>query len=401
MKPIQLTGFRGIVNVDASERLQALPTQDDPLVDLVDAVNVDIDDTGRVSRRPGQNLIVAGGAHSLYSNGKDCLYVQDGTMYRLDAALASTPVAAGLDDAPVSYVTVGNRIYHSNGMTSAVYEDGRVRSWGIDAGATSVAASTTFGALPAGTYLFAMTLLRADGQESGCGLAHRIDLAASSGIRFTWTVPGDPDIVACALYLSQADGETLFQAATVDVEAGAYDYQGGARSLPLATQWLDQPPSGTCLALYRGRIYIASGAHLYATTALSYEHCDLRDYRAIDGTDILLLAAVEQGLFVGTRRAVYFLSGASFLDNAMVRKFDSPAIPGTLAAGDAGVILGNAQLTGQVGVLFATSDGILLGLPDGSLTNLTAERFMLPPASRGGALLRTGTTHQYLLSLDA
>lgn len=401
MKPVQLTGFRGIVNIEAAERLQALPTRDDPLVDLFDAVNVDIDDSGRLARRSGQTLLIPGSAHSLYADGEACLYVQDETMYRLDRELVPTPVAMGLDDAPMAYVTVGNRVYHSNGLSSAVYQDGYVRSWGIDLKLTDVAAGATTGVLPAGVYLFAMTLLREDGQESGCGQAQRIDLANGSGIRFTWSVPRDPAIVRAVLYLTQPDGETLFQAAEVNVEDAEFTYVGGPRSLPLATQWLDAPPKGTSLALHRGRIYIAQGEHLFATSALSYEHCDLRDYRAIDASEILLLAAVDSGLFVGTKKAVWFLSGASFADNALVKKIDTVVLPGSLTSGDAGEILGNPQLSGQHAVMFATGAGILLGLPDGNLINLTSDSYQLPAASHGAALLRSGQAHHYLLALDS
>jgi hypothetical protein len=401
VKPVLLTGFRGIVNTEAAERLQALPTKDDPMVDLVDAVNVDIDDSGRISRRLGQSLLIPGQAHSLYSDGEACLYVQDGTMYRLDRRLAPAAVALGLDDTPMAYVTVGDRVYHSNGQTSAVYQDGYVRSWGIPIAATGVAASATVGHLRAGAYLFAMTLLREDGQESGTGMAARIELPDNAGLVFSWDVPTDPGIARAVVYLSEADGETLFQAFEVDVTAGQATYAGGPRSLPLATQWLDKPPSGHALAQFRGRIYIASGEHLYATTALSYEHCDLRDYRAIDGSDITLLTAVESGLFVGTARAVYFLGGSTFAEGTLVRKLDGPAIAGTLVHGDAGEILGNEQLAGQRAVVFATRLGVMLGLPDGSLVNLSGDRYQLPPATSGAALLRSAPAHQYLLALDA
>jgi hypothetical protein len=276
-----------------------------------------------------------------------------------------------------------------------------VRSWGIPLAATGVAAAVTTGQLPAGVYLCAMTLLREDGQESGTALPVRIDLPANAGVVFTWDVPRDPGIARAVLYLSQADGETLFKAGEADVVAGTYIYTGGPRSLPLATQWLDKPPAGRALALYRGRIYIAVGAHLFATTALSYEHCDLRDYRAIDGSEILLLAPVESGIFVGTASAIWFLSGASFTDNALVRKLDGPPIPGTVAFGDIGDILGNDQLAGQRGVMFATPQGIVLGMPDGTLLNLTVDTYTLPKAGQGAALLRTGKAHQYLLTLDA
>jgi hypothetical protein len=401
VKPVLLTGFRGVVNTEAAERLQALPSRDDPLVDLADAVNVDIDDTGRISRRGGQTMLIPGSAHSLWADGEHCLFVQDGTMYRLDRDMVPAAVALGLDELPMAYVGVGNRVYHSNGNVSAVYENGYVRSWGIDLKATGVSASATTGTLPAGAYLFAMTLLREDGQESGTGLAGRIDLPNNAGVEFGWEVPRDPSLVRAVLYLTEADGETLFKAMEADVTLGRAIYTGGPRALPLATQWLDKPPSGQALALFKGRIYIASGEILFATTALSYEHCDLRDYRAIDGSRILLLAPVEGGLFVGTEQAIWFLGGASFADNALVRKLDGPPIPGTLVSGDLGDILGNEQMAGQRAVMFTTSQGVVLGLPDGSLMNLTVDTYRLPKATVGAAMLRTGRMHQYLLSLDA
>jgi hypothetical protein len=401
VKPIQIDGFRGVVNTEAHERLQALPSRDDPFIDLADAVNVDIDDSGRVSRRDGQTVLIPGPAHSLWSDGNACLYVQDGMMYRLNRDMTPVAVAAGIDDVPMAYVAVGERVYHSNGHTSAVYDGGFVRSWGIDLAGTSVSASVTSGSLPAGAYLFAMTLVREDGQESGAGMPLRIDLPDNAGLLFSWTPPRDPTIMRANLYLSQADGESLLLATETDARSGQAVYTGGPRSLPLATQWLDKPPSGSCLALHRGRIYIAVGEHLFATSALSYEHCDLRDYRAIDGSQILLLAAVDSGLFVGTRNAIWFLAGSSLAEQTLVRRLDGPPIPGSLVTGDVGDILGNEQMAGQHGVLFATGQGIVLGLPDGSLVNLTVDTYALPPATRGAALLRSGLAHQYVLSLSA
>jgi hypothetical protein len=245
-----------------------------------------------------------------------------------------------------------------------------------------------------------MTLVRNDGQESGCALAQRIDLPDNGGVHFSWAVPDDTDIVGAHLYLTAPDGETLLLAAAVNVEDAGYTYTGGTRALPLATQWLDAPPPGTALALFKGRIYIAVGDVLYATMPLSYEHCDLRDFRAFDGSAIRVLGAVEGGLFVGTSEAVYFLAGAGFADHALLRKLDSPAIAGSLVSADGMAASGRAELADARVVLFATVDGIVMGLPDGSLQNLTRERFELPAMASGAAAFIEGPASQYLLSID-
>lgn len=399
MNTIEIRRFAGINNLDALERLVGVPSRDVPAVDLADAVNVDLDDSGRISRRAGQTLMLGGPAHSLWSNGDLCLFVQDGMMFRLYPDMSTEPVAAGLSDSPLAYAQVNNRIYHADGEFAAVFDEGRVRSWGIPLSLTDVAASITGGTLPAGVYQFAMTVLRADGQESGCGLAARLDLPDGAGITFSWTPPRDPELTQVALYLTQPDGQTLMQAAIVDAGLGAFTYVGGERSLPLATQWLDAPPPASVLALYRGRLYLAVGAFLYATAPLSYEHCDLRDFRAFDGSAIRVLCPVEGGLFVATDSATYFLSGASFADNALVKKLDAGGIRGSAITADGSIVTGRTELAGQVVALFATTEGIVLGLPDGSLQHLTRERFAYTARGEGAALFRATGATQYLLAL--
>jgi hypothetical protein len=400
-KNLTLERFAGISNRLPPERINSYPGRDNADIDLVGARNVDIDNARRLSRRTGQTMKVAGtGIHSLWSNGALCLYVKDGIMYRLNSDFSSDALAAGVAAAPMCYVELNGRVYHSNGDTSAVYDDGRVRSWGIGIGQISVAAAATGGSMPAGVYQFAMTLLREDGQESGTGLASQIDLGDAGGLAFSWEVPPDPGITHAALYLTQPDGETLLQAAVVDVELGHYVYTGGARALPLATQWLDAPPVGQALAFHRGRLYIAAGDVLYATAALAYEHCDLRDYCAFDGTPIQLLAPVTGGLFVGTSAAVYFLGGDTLAARSVVRKLDTGTVRGSVAYGDGEAVTGRRELSGQEVALFTTADGVVMGLPDGSLVQLTRERYNMRQTGVGAALFEAGPYSRYLLSMQ-
>lgn len=398
MKDVEIHSFAGINNVDAPERVNSYPTKDHPMVDLVEAVNVDIDETGRIVRRAGITMLVPGSAHSLWSNGQVCLYVSEGVLYQLDEDFNSTAIAGGLEDLPMAYVEIGDRIYHSNGDTAAVLDNGAVRSWGIPINLTDVQARAAGGNMQAGFYLVAMTLVRGDGQESGCGLAHRVDLQDNGGIAFSWAVPDDLSITQANLYVTQPNSETLMLAATVDVELGSYLYTGGQRALPLATQWLDAPPVGEVLASFKGRIYIGSGSFVYVTAPLSYEHCDLRDFFSIDGTAVRVIAPVEGGLFVGTENGIYFVAGASFKDNALVKKMDARVIPGTTVLADGAAVTGRKELSGMQVVLFTTTEGIVLGMSDGSLTNLTFERYDLEASDRGAAVFREDPAIQYLVS---
>lgn len=394
MADVAFKAFAGLRNTLPVERLKP--------EDLAEAVNVTLDDSGRVARRDGQTLRVPGsGMHSLWSDGAVCCYVQGGGMYTLDTALTPTLVALGLNDNPMAYTSVAGRVYHSNGKATGVLDEGRVRAWGIPLDGLTLGATATSGALPAGTYQFAMTWLTVDGQESGTGLAGRIELADGGGIVFTWEVPDDLRITYAAIYLTLANGEVLLQALTVDVEAASVTYVGGDRSLPLATQWLDAPPAGQCLVFFKGRIYIAVGVYLFATAAHGLEYCDLRDYLAFDGTRINVLLAVEGGLFVGTERALYFLSGVALAEHALTTKLLTRSVPGSGVLADGQDVTGRAELTGVKVALLTTSDGVLLGMPDGSLSNLTQERYQFAIGQQAAAIVQRATTRTcYLLSMQ-
>lgn len=401
-KLLTLKRFAGIANRQRPEEIRSYPSQTSADIDLADAHNVDIDNTLRLSRRAGQTMKLPGTAiHSLWSNGALCLYVANGVMYRLNDDFSTTPLAAGLSDAPMSYLDLNGRVYHSDGKHSAVVDEGRVRGWGIGIDQIVVNARPLAGNLPAGTYQYAMTLLREDGQESGAGLATRIDLPEGSGIQFSWVVPADPAITHAALYLTQPNGETLLQAVVADVEQGEYLYTGGPRALPLASQWLDAPPPGQALAYYRGRIYIAGDEVLYATAPLAYEHCDLRDFLAFDGSRIQLVAAVDGGLFVGTMEAVYFVAGGTLATASRTLRLQVGAVPGSVAYGDGEAVTGRKELSGQQVVLFATEEGIVMGLPDGTLTQLTRDRYVMPATGTGCALFEPGLFSRYLLAMQA
>lgn len=399
MDPLALSQFAGVNNRLAAEDLNSYLTPELTYIDLVEAVNVDIDDGRGVARRDGQEQKVAGACHSLWSDGVRCLFVKAGELREMTTSFAHSVLASGLSSRPMAYVKANEQVYHSNGVETGVLGAEGVRAWGIPIDLSHVSAAAIAGELPPGIYQYALTLVREDGLESGAGIAAAINLSAGGGLRFFWTDPDDADIVDVAIYLSQPNGEVMHRALVLPVGNLQGDYIGGQRSLALATQWLDAPPAADVLALYNGRIYLGVGEFLYATAPHSYEHCDLRDYRGFDGTPIATLAGVTSGLFVGTARGVYFMPGASFADQSLKLLMDGAALRGTLTMVDGFAALRLKELAGTKCALFTTDKGVVAGLPDGSLINLSAERYELPALLSPGAAVFRQTQHaaQYLL----
>lgn len=385
MADLTFKTFAGIKNTLPPERLEP--------ADLIAADNIDLDESGRAARRAGQTLLVTGDAHSIWSENGLCLFVKDGVLKQLYADYSTGALVAGLNDAPVSYLNVNDRVYWSNGTQTGVVAGGVNRSWGMDAPLYMPMATPISGSLTAGTYQYLMTRLRDDGQESGAGLAGSIDLSDNSGLRFSWS----EDAAEVALYLTEPNGTTLYQAAIVPA-AGTYDFTGGNLSLPCDTQWLDKPPAGQCMAFYRGRIYIGHGAFIYATTALGYEHVDLRDYLAIDGSTITMLAPLEAGLLVGTEDGLYFLGGNALSEFAIVPRQQVAVLPRSLLLQDGQQVTGKAEYAGRQVALFTTAEGICMATPDGSVMNMTQDRYAFNAAGVAAAGFRNDALlTQYLL----
>ena len=395
--------FAGIRNTLPAERLHALPTKDDPTCDLVEAVNVDIDNSGQAARRAGQSIKRAGAAHSLWAQGDMCLFVTGTTLRRLYPDYTSELLASGLTaNLPMAYVEVNGRVYWANGVQSGVLADGRSRSWGMEIPATP-GLSAIGGYLTAGKYQCLVTHIRSDSQESGAGLPGQIELAAEGGIRVTWELPDDTDIDHVQVYLSEPNGMILYAAGVpVDVDDLFAEITSARLALPLNTQWQDKPPAGTCLAYSRGVIYIAKAGFVFPTTALGYEYCDLRDYLALDGSGERFLIGVEHGLFYGNAKRVYFLAGDRLADFTVTTISETAGVRGSALHVDGEMATGLKELAGKTCAMFTCGDGVMLGLPDGSVMNLTQERYRFTATAVGAAgFHQSDTLNQYLLFLQS
>lgn len=394
------TAFAGIRNTLEPERLHVMPTKDNATTDLVAAVNVDFDNSGLPARRAGASLVRAGAAHSLWAQGDMCIFASGTSLYRLYPDYSSEVLTTGLTaNTPVSYVEVNGRIYWGNGHESGVIANAISRSWGMDIPAQP-GMSVIGGQLTPGQYQCVVTHVRNDSQESGAGLPSVLTLSADGGIRVTWLSPSDTTIELARVYLSTPDGTVLYLADECPIDDLYTEIASCAFAVPLNTQWNDKPPSGHALAYANGRIYIAVGAFIFGTTELGYEYVDLRDFLALDGSRVRVLAGLESGLFAATDHAAYFLRGKTFADMEMTIVATQGGVEGSLVYVDGERATGLKELAGRRCVLFTTGAGVLLGLPDGTVMNLTQERYRFDATELGSAVFHENTKlNSYLLFL--
>lgn len=382
--------FSGLRNDVDPERFE--------LGDLAVADNLNIDKTGQMSRRGGFTQRVAGSTHSIWADETEtiCMYVEGGTLKHMQPNLTGVAVTA-LQDAvsPMAYMRVSDRVYFANGQDKGVFENSAVRTWGLPV-APLPGATTAFGQLPAGTYQFAMTWLRSDGQESGCGLAGVIELDAGGGIRFVVPPAPQADIVAAVLYVSPANSDKLLEAVTVEPgTTTTWQTDPASLSRPLDTQFYGPPPAGHLVAHYRGHTFVAVGDTIFISKQYGYELFNLRRYLQLDGRITLLAPHTDKetsdvgrgsGFFVGTDRSMGVMAGSDPDSFQYTPKLDYGAVPGALRYVDASIVRDGGG-GGRKLPMWLSAKGVCLGLPDMLINNLTRARFEFAAGGRGAAVL--------------
>ncbi len=410
---IRFETFTGLRNDRPIERFEH--------TDLAAGTNIDIDNSGMISRRPGYTATaVTTASHSLWSDNAQCLLVNAGVLNSVSQAYALTPVKTLNDaNARISYTKINNRVYFSSEKDNGVFENGVARTWGIAVPPTP-GVSITVGNLLAGAYQFTMTYMREDGQESGAALAGVVSVGSFAtagviagsdsgyGLNFALPVSTDPGVALKNLYLSTPNGEVMYLAMSMPNSQLTALYNGNALelNLPLVTQFLSPAPMGQLVGYYSGHLFVASGDMLYPSEPLAYELFDLRKGIAMDGR-ITMFAVMEDkerqgiqqgmdsGLFVGTDRSCGVLIGKD--DFQYVPKVDYGAVEGAVAYVD-GSLYGDNSAGARLLPMWLTTQGICVGLPQMGIHNLTRTKFGYTIAGKGAGTFWPGPNKLILTS---
>jgi hypothetical protein len=357
--------------------------------DLEVALNVDIDDSLSAGRRKGYSApVTASVDRDLWASGSVCLGVGSNALKLVNPDYSLVTLRSGLTaDRPLSYAVAGDRVFYANGAELGCVQAGAHRTWGLDVPGMPVAAATA-GTLRAGLYQYAVTYLRADGQESGAGRAGTIELTDTGGISLSSiSVSDDPGVTYKIVYATSVGGGTLYRTgliANADTTYVIREERMGAS--PLITQFLSAPPAGDHIAYWNGWMLVAQGARLYPSEPYAPELFDLR--KSVPFLDrITMVAPVTDGVWVGTASQIGWLTG----DSPETWRFrvvaEHGVVPGALAYGDS-ELLGDGSAAGERYAFFASKQGLCVGRPGGAFANLTQARFAYPIQERGAVVVR-------------
>lgn len=363
---------------------------------LRSAVNVEIDDTGRVSRREGYSVVYdpAEPLHSGFECPAGVLFAEGRALKLLNpdtgvVTLLRADLALGQ---PVAYVEVNGETYYSNGVVTGKVVNGAARQWGVELPSGLPSLSAISGALPAGVYQVAVTFENASGEESGSGLAVTVDLAENQGIDIV-DIPGPlgVEVAKVNVYCSAANGDVLFRIAQLQPGISSFKLLvasfEGAR---LATQFLAPLPPGRVLASANGRIYSGYDNVVFYTEPLAYGLCRPSTNFLLFPAPVRVMAGVSDGLYVVADQT-YFLSGS---DPA---KFESRVVlPYSGAFGSA------AQIPTEPDAWVWYGDrGLVTARAGGQVKAVQEEQLALDPAVKGASLHVEQDGKRQIISLSA
>ena len=345
---VEFRKFAGIKNTVERERLG--PDE------LEIAINVDLDDVGELHRRQGSQLVASGNWSSLFNSDLGKVYgVRNGVLGRVLPNFNFLEMQAGFTAFdPLATVQVGSNIYWSCRTQAGVID--------------------------------------VQNDTSGPWLGPSIPPPYIPD-------PLDPN----ALPLPSLPMGTWWWSPVVNPQPTLPAVRG---------KILGPPPFASALAYFNGRIWLAQGKTLWHTELYLYNYVNMtRNFMQFEH-EITMLGSVTDGVYVGTKEGVWFLSHGTRIEGhppgafKRIRVMDSGVISGSMVyiPGE----LGNPPQIGldsdtptKVSIMFMTTAGYCVAQDGGQATNFSESKFIFPDAISASAMYRWQVgTHQYIANLN-
>lgn len=341
-------------------------------------VNLDVTREGGLLARQGLRELIASGAHSFYGHPYQsyALCVVDGELNRFDGTTLN-PLRTVRITAPMSYAILNGSVFFSNG-----YEQGRVDSsgnlayWGIPTPPPPTCVPVTAGGCRAGTMRVTQTAVSPDGLESGAPEPVAVTVAEGGGVQVT--VPTGADF---RVYATDIDDSIYREVAQV-ASGGTITVGRSITGKPLESLFAVKPIPGQIVTTHKGRLWVASGHILWFTDELSphwlFPHYGFFQF----DSDITLVGAAEDGLFIGTPSRIYYLQGSLPTEMTLRQVLHLGAVPGGLNDAPQDVLLGQGSFPSRCCVFMDTEGAFCIGRPGGIVQRVTDDRYVIGNAAR-------------------
>jgi len=324
-----------------------------------DAVNVNMDVYGNVTRRTGYQVLAPGSAfHSIYPHEGQILVGANKTLAFIDPdTLEPEPICDLTSATPLVFTRHGQRVFATNGV-DLIQIDGPDAYRVTRELPVATPEPDDIGALPAGEYGLVIAAVMPDGTDSG-GVVHTLTLDKPGGIRLTQMPPDHPDY---RIYLTAPGSEELYLADTVVAGFAQWLVGAPARGAQYHELGLEVLPAGSHIASYLGRLYVGSSDWIYysepqAPTKFSPGRNWIR------ATGLRFVAAVEGGLVIANAAGTWLHRGDPHTPDSTVT-----LLTRARAAANSALPVSGAEF-GEAGewLVWLTEDGFALLSPRGEV----------------------------------
>lgn len=378
--------FPRIIGIDQLSDETVLQKDKDEMY-VREAHNIDIDREGNISRRAGYEQLLAGtGFHSMYASERGWLMVcqrdQLGSFDTNDNQFYSITSMPGAK--LTSYTEENGNLYVSNSAYSCMFRasDNSPRTIGVRLPSTlpSFAAVTGTGTLPAGEYAICCTLVDDAGEESGTSPIQFVELSDQGMIQGTlFTVLSG---YKWRVYMTTANGEEFYQATEFDATAASYQILDHEESRQPRTLGLEPLPYGHIIRAHNSRLLVASTNAVYFSEALR-PHLHNPGHGFVPTTGFTtMVESVGEGVFIGDSRGVKFYAGKDPEQWVVTDASPERAVFGTSLTVPGTQFSGELSQHDEIAVWLSKS-GYQLGLPNGEVVRVNAERVQLPDYVQG------------------
>lgn len=344
---------------------------------LVRAENVNITDSGAITKRAGYTLNQAGAFSSAFSTFDfSRMYVSVAGAIKNFAGVTLYNLTS---TDPMYWCEINNQVFFNNGTDSGIIlPDDTVIDWRWPTPTPPAVAAVT-GSLPAGTYQVRCTYLIEYGRETGTSDPAEITLTDGQALQIS-NIPQGADWTNVYIAPANSDVYQLYRS----TQATSLVYTGGELGRDLLNAFLDPLPFGTdVVQTWKGRVYAAQympnedQTAIWFTDPLAFHLFNLnRNFILVPGR-VHMLAPHDGALLIGTEARVYAYDG---------QKLDQVS--------DYGVVPGQHWAKDDERTLFWTTRGLCSALP---FKNLTERQVSVAPGVRaGGCLVRDGGQKRYL-----
>lgn len=350
---------------------------------LVKADNVNITDSGAITKRAGYTLNQAGAFASAFSTFDfSRMYVSVAGAVKNFAGVTLYNLTS---TDPLYWCEINNQVFFNNGTDSGIIlPDDTVLEWRWPTPPAPAVAAVT-GNLPAGTYQVRCTYLLEDGRETGTSDPAEITLTEGQSLQIS-NIPQGADWTN--VYIAPANSDVYQFYRSTQATSLVFNSSADDLGRDLLNIFLDPLPPGTdVVQAWKGRVYASQPmvsedqSVVWFTEALGFHLWNLNSNFFVVPGKVLAMAPTNDALIVATGERIYAYSGDKLQQLASY-----------------GTVPGKSWDLDGDRLLMWTTRGLCSALP---FENLTEKQVSVAPGVHvAGCVVRTGGQKRFVATIQ-